>query len=289
MARRPATHRQVDLVHINVTPRLVAHMYAKRSGGEHLCAPLLYRFRMHERPPHAPQDVAEGIAREARLMLFEPRVLAMDAYPVTGLPAEAAVVFVASTTGQVRFYGRCRLPLHRMQPHAAAACAISHMHAAHRPHARTPNAHRAIRPTTCAASGASCCARAWRPTASPPRATRSSGWGIRRTSSSMCAWCAHGVRMVCAWVCAWVWVWVSVVRDGLGARSGWADECVRAREGAAGAQVGTRSAQRHTALLVLNRPDSQLRRSWTGGWRRWGPALWLSAALVMIRCGGGVV
>jgi hypothetical protein len=49
-----------------------------------------------------PQDVAEGIAREARLLLFEPRVLAMDAFPVAALPAEPAVVFVASTTGQAR-------------------------------------------------------------------------------------------------------------------------------------------------------------------------------------------
>lgn len=53
----------------------------------------------------AAQDVAEAVAREARLRLFEPRVLAMDAYPVLGLPSEPAVVFVASTTGQVRARG----------------------------------------------------------------------------------------------------------------------------------------------------------------------------------------
>ena len=50
--------------------------------------------------------MAEGIAREARLRLFEPRVLAMDAYPVATLPSEQAAVFVASTTGQVQGHAR---------------------------------------------------------------------------------------------------------------------------------------------------------------------------------------
>ncbi|KAG2430599.1 hypothetical protein HXX76_010117 [Chlamydomonas incerta] len=46
------------------------------------------------------QDVAERIGREARLRLFSPRVVAMDSYDVTCLPAEALVVFVTATTGQ---------------------------------------------------------------------------------------------------------------------------------------------------------------------------------------------
>lgn len=47
------------------------------------------------------QDVAERVAREADALLWEPRVAAMDAYAITGLPHEQAVVMVASTTGQV--------------------------------------------------------------------------------------------------------------------------------------------------------------------------------------------
>eukprot|EP00775_Hariotina_reticulata_P011858 gene11858-12002_t len=46
------------------------------------------------------QDVAERISREARLMLFSPVVLPMDAYPMQHLPQERYVVFVAATTGQ---------------------------------------------------------------------------------------------------------------------------------------------------------------------------------------------
>lgn len=47
------------------------------------------------------QDVAERLAREADIMLFQPRVLAMDSLDVTTLPAQQAVVFVAATAGQV--------------------------------------------------------------------------------------------------------------------------------------------------------------------------------------------
>eukprot|EP00198_Chlamydomonas_reinhardtii_P004798 XP_001694134.1 NADPH-dependent flavin reductase [Chlamydomonas reinhardtii] len=46
------------------------------------------------------QDVAERIGREARLRLYSPRVVAMDSYDVTSLPAEPLVVFVTATTGQ---------------------------------------------------------------------------------------------------------------------------------------------------------------------------------------------
>lgn len=71
------------------------------------------------RPRPAPQDVAEGIAREGRLLLFEPRVLPMDAYPVQSLPGEAAVVLVTSTTGQV---GARRMQRCMQAPHAYAEC-----------------------------------------------------------------------------------------------------------------------------------------------------------------------
>ncbi|KIY95289.1 hypothetical protein MNEG_12672 [Monoraphidium neglectum] len=70
------------------------------------CGPVADRRHNPDQPGaaswDAARDVAEGIAREARLLLFEPRVLAMDAFPVAALPAEPAVVFVASTTGQAR-------------------------------------------------------------------------------------------------------------------------------------------------------------------------------------------
>ncbi|GBF88274.1 hypothetical protein Rsub_00986 [Raphidocelis subcapitata] len=46
------------------------------------------------------QDVAEAIGRDAAALLFAPRVMPMDAYPVADLPGEGAVVFVAATTGQ---------------------------------------------------------------------------------------------------------------------------------------------------------------------------------------------
>lgn len=46
------------------------------------------------------QDVAERIAREGKRRHFAPRVMAMDAFPVTSIPEERIVVFVCSTTGQ---------------------------------------------------------------------------------------------------------------------------------------------------------------------------------------------
>lgn len=59
---------------------------------------------------HASQDVAERIAREARLLHYFPRVMAMDAYPVTELPEEKAVVFVTATAGQVSTTGTSCTP-----------------------------------------------------------------------------------------------------------------------------------------------------------------------------------
>ena len=47
------------------------------------------------------QDVADRIGREAKLRHYHPRIMAMDAFPVTQLPQWELVVFVASTTGQV--------------------------------------------------------------------------------------------------------------------------------------------------------------------------------------------
>jgi hypothetical protein len=52
--------------------------------------------------------VAEAIGRDAAALLFAPRVMPMDAYPVADLPGEAAIVLVASTTGQAR--GRAEQP-----------------------------------------------------------------------------------------------------------------------------------------------------------------------------------
>ena len=46
------------------------------------------------------KDVAFRIGREARLRGFVPSVVSMSEYPVTDLPSERLVVFVASTTGQ---------------------------------------------------------------------------------------------------------------------------------------------------------------------------------------------
>ncbi|WIA13190.1 hypothetical protein OEZ85_006782 [Tetradesmus obliquus] len=46
------------------------------------------------------QDVAERVAREARLLLFAPSIMPMDAYPLQHLPDEKLVVLVTATTGQ---------------------------------------------------------------------------------------------------------------------------------------------------------------------------------------------
>eukprot|EP00878_Enallax_costatus_P037405 GHUV01042247.1.p3 GENE.GHUV01042247.1~~GHUV01042247.1.p3 ORF type:complete len:124 (+),score=30.24 GHUV01042247.1:1675-2046(+) len=46
------------------------------------------------------QDVAERVAREARLLLYAPSIMPMDAYPMQLLPEERFAVFVTSTTGQ---------------------------------------------------------------------------------------------------------------------------------------------------------------------------------------------
>ena len=58
------------------------------------------------------QDVAERIAREARQLLFAPRLMPMDAYEVSELPREgaaaAAVLFVVSTAGQGEFPDNAR-------------------------------------------------------------------------------------------------------------------------------------------------------------------------------------
>lgn len=56
---------------------------------------MYYKQRMYV------QDVAERMAREARLLLFTPSIMPMDAYPIQQLPEEQYVVFVTSTTGQV--------------------------------------------------------------------------------------------------------------------------------------------------------------------------------------------
>lgn len=47
------------------------------------------------------QDVAERIGREGKRRHFVPRIMAMDAFPVSQLPEEHNVILVSSTTGQV--------------------------------------------------------------------------------------------------------------------------------------------------------------------------------------------
>jgi sulfite reductase alpha subunit-like flavoprotein len=89
-------------------------------------------------PPPRRQDVAEGIAREARLMLFEPRVLAMDAYPAAGLPGEAAVVFVASTTGQVSVWRRCAVVIFSMNSHRSIRRSTNPNHPPQKPNQGDP-------------------------------------------------------------------------------------------------------------------------------------------------------
>lgn len=48
------------------------------------------------------QDAAERVARQARRRHFRPRVMPADAFlpTIATLPAQPAVVFIASTTGQ---------------------------------------------------------------------------------------------------------------------------------------------------------------------------------------------
>lgn len=88
----------------NAQVRLRARMCAAAARQPHRSRPA----RLHESAPaHCPhtllpQDVAERIAREAARRHYRPRVMPADAYlsAVASLPGEAAVVFVASTTGQ---------------------------------------------------------------------------------------------------------------------------------------------------------------------------------------------
>jgi sulfite reductase alpha subunit-like flavoprotein len=47
------------------------------------------------------QDVAERLEREAKARHYAARAVAMNAYDIRQLPQEQAVIFVASTTGQV--------------------------------------------------------------------------------------------------------------------------------------------------------------------------------------------
>jgi sulfite reductase alpha subunit-like flavoprotein len=82
MARKQATHRLVYATQLG----LMQAMHTTR---------LAYYLTFHV------QDVAERLAREARILRFQPRCIPMDAYDVTQLPQEQLAVFVASTTGQV--------------------------------------------------------------------------------------------------------------------------------------------------------------------------------------------
>ncbi len=64
--------------------------------------PLHFPGALHYSPLRCTQDVAERVAREAARRHYAPRVLPADAYlpMVARLPAEPALVWVASTTGQ---------------------------------------------------------------------------------------------------------------------------------------------------------------------------------------------
>jgi sulfite reductase alpha subunit-like flavoprotein len=55
------------------------------------------------------QDVAERIEREAKARHYAARAVAMSAYDIRQLPQEQAVIFVASTTGQVDSSSRGRV------------------------------------------------------------------------------------------------------------------------------------------------------------------------------------
>jgi sulfite reductase alpha subunit-like flavoprotein len=98
------------------------------------------------RPPAA-QDVAERAAREAAHQLYAPRVMPMDVYDdIAKLAAEPLVIFVTSTTGQVR-----RARLHWLMVPQAAPGAGSRTNGASTPAASS----RGKCPTTPAGSGGS--------------------------------------------------------------------------------------------------------------------------------------
>ena len=96
------------------TPCPLLILYGSQTGNAQVCAldGLLAALLPRSRTPAAPhspthphpctQDVAERIGREAARRHFAPRVLPADAHlpAVAGLPAEPALVWVASTTGQ---------------------------------------------------------------------------------------------------------------------------------------------------------------------------------------------
>ncbi len=69
------------------------------------------------------QDVAERIAREAQLLLYKTRVMAMDAYAIQNLPTETAMIFVAATAGQVRWQAFWHAERAMMWQHACPAAA----------------------------------------------------------------------------------------------------------------------------------------------------------------------
>jgi sulfite reductase alpha subunit-like flavoprotein len=46
------------------------------------------------------QELAETLTRQANLHYFMPQLCAMDDYPISSLPTESLVIFIASTTGQ---------------------------------------------------------------------------------------------------------------------------------------------------------------------------------------------
>jgi sulfite reductase alpha subunit-like flavoprotein len=95
MARRRATHRLGGQAGAS---KRATYSTAAWVGHDHNP---ISRRNLTQSAYVAAQDVAERVAREARLLLFAPSVMPMDAYPLQHLPDEKFVVLVTATTGQV--------------------------------------------------------------------------------------------------------------------------------------------------------------------------------------------
>jgi hypothetical protein len=75
-----------------------------RSAGCLACGPSCTLPSPHHAllpPLTLPKDVAERMAREAQLLLFSPRLAAMDSFDIARLPSEPLIIFVVATAGQV--------------------------------------------------------------------------------------------------------------------------------------------------------------------------------------------
>lgn len=68
------------------------------------------------------QDVAERVAREARVLLFAPSIMPMDAYPMQHLPEERFVLLITATTGQVSNQPFNLQPIKQTEDHQGSSC-----------------------------------------------------------------------------------------------------------------------------------------------------------------------